>query len=211
MVISLKEYAMARSQIVNWEEFIAQHTWASSYQKPTHNRVPSHCVAIYHQVDLDKKTVKDTLYVTTWDDQFKSEFKDLSLAWVKEHFVVEEEDIRQLETPEEAIIKPGGEIFFLLESTGRVAGVVAIVLHEGICELAKMTVRKEYTGKGYAHILMRESIEWARSKKYPFVELMSNTVLENAIVLYKKYGFETTHLGPHSAYARANIIMRLTF
>ncbi|KAI8639110.1 acyl-CoA N-acyltransferase [Parasitella parasitica] len=128
-----------------------------------------------------------------------------------QYFEVEESDLKQLDTPEEAIIQPGGEIFFLLEGSGRVAGVVATVIHQGVCELAKMTVRKECNGRGYAHILMRESIHWAKQKDYPYIELLSSVELQNAIILYKKYGFETIHLGPHPDYKRCSIIMRLTF
>lgn len=41
------------------------------------------------------------------------------------------------------------------------------------------------------------------------ITLLSNTILEPAISLYKKHGFETVHLGPHPDYERCNIEMRL--
>ncbi|KAI8387045.1 acyl-CoA N-acyltransferase [Blakeslea trispora] len=212
MNYNIREYAILRNQIIDWDVFGLQNPWAINQNKLENKKgIPKNCVAIYHRVNTNQETLEETLYLTTWDIEYKAEFKSLSLVWVQEHFKVEESDIKQLDTPEQVIIQPGGEIFFLLDYGHRVVGVVAMVLHGDTYELAKMTVRKECTGRGYAHILMRESIDWAREKGCPSIELMSNVVLENAILLYKKYGFETIHLGPHPAYARCNIIMRLTF
>jgi GNAT superfamily N-acetyltransferase len=202
-----KEYALLRGKIVVWNDFLAENPWATT----NYNQVPKHCISVYYCVDLVQKTVTDRLCVVTYDEKYKSEFKELSLVWVSEHFVVEESDIKQVETPEEVIIKPGGEIFFVLNSEEVVVGVVATVIHKGDCELAKMTVRKGYTGRGYANVLMKESIQWAKDNNYPFIELLSSTKLENAINIYKKFGFVTTHLGSHPDYARCDIIMRLTF
>ncbi|GAN03506.1 GNAT family acetyltransferase [Mucor ambiguus] len=212
MNANVREYALVKGKIVEWSDFVRENPWATVKTNPF-SAVPvaSNCISVYYVVDLEKMNFMDRLCMVTWDLKYKSEFKELSLMWVKQYFEVEESDLKQLETPEEAIIQPGGEIFFLLESSGRVAGVVATVIHQGNCELAKMTVRKECNGKGYAHILMRESINWAQDNKYPFIELLSSIQLENAIILYKKYGFETTHLGSHPDYKRCNIIMRLTF
>lgn len=206
------EYALVKGKITDWADFIEQNQWAATKtNKFSSLPVASNCISVYYVVDLEQMMIIDRLCMVTWDLKYKSEFKELSLVWVKQYFEVEESDLKQLDTPEESIIQPGGEVFFLLESSGRVAGVVATVIHQGVCELAKMTVRKECTGKGYAHILMRESIKWAKDKNFPYIELLSSVSLENAILLYKKYGFETTHLGPHPDYKRCNIVMRLTF
>ncbi|KAG2199298.1 hypothetical protein INT46_003378 [Mucor plumbeus] len=212
MNLAYTEYALVKGKITNWADFVEQNQWAAiKTNKFSSLPIASNCVSVYYVVDVEQMAIIDRLCMVTWDLKYKSEFKELSLVWVKQYFEVEELDLKQLDTPEESIIQPGGEIFFLIESSGRVAGVVATVIHQGACELAKMTVRKECNGKGYAHILMRESIKWAKDKKFPYIELLSSVSLENAIILYKKYGFETTHLGPHPDYKRCNIIMRLTF
>lgn len=201
---------MARGKIIEWDEFLMNNPWAAHHDY-SNNQVPSNCVAVYYVVSKEKDEIVERLCMTTWDAKYKEDFKTLSLAWVEEHFEVEQTDLIQVETPEQVILQPGGEVFFLLNSTGVVVGVVANLIHQGVCELVKMTVRKEYTGRGYAHILMREAIRWAKEKNYPFIELLSNIKLENAISIYKKYGFETTLLGPHPDYVRCNIGMRLTF
>lgn len=149
------------------------------------------------------------LYCTTYDSKYKSDFKDLNLKWVSTLFKVEPSDLKQLNDPEGSIVVPGGNIIFVLEEDHKVAGTVAMIVHEGACELGKMTVADQYQGKGYAHPLMREGIAWARRQGYPDITLYSSTTLEKAIRLYEKHGFVTTHLGKHPYYERCNIIMNL--
>lgn len=209
-VQTYREYAMMRGQFVEWNEFVSENDWAKNH-KYTQVALPDQCASVYYVVDKEEQIVTDRLCMVTYDDKYKKDFKELNLVWVKEFFAVEESDIFQLDTPETAIIQPGGEIFFLLTSEGDVAGCVSDIIAHGECELAKMTVKRSCTGKGYAHLLMREAIQWAKDKKYPFLKLYSSVNLENAISLYKKYGFQTIHLGEHPSYKRCDIIMQLDF
>lgn len=202
-----KQYAMMRNQCIEWQEFILNETWAASV---TPSDVPENCVAIYYVVNQAEQKLLDTLYVVSWSTKYKQEFKDMSLAWVQESFEVEESDLKQVETPEKTIIQPGGQIFFLLDGQKRMVGTIAMMMCEGECELGKLTVKKEYNGKGYAHPLMREAIAWARDTKQPSILLLCAVKLEKAITLYKRYGFETIHLGQHPEYKRCDIVMRLT-
>ncbi|KAI8340068.1 acyl-CoA N-acyltransferase [Chlamydoabsidia padenii] len=208
---TITTYAMMRNEIVEWSDYVAKNEWAASALKsrPSSSPVPDHCVAIYYRVDKEKKEIINKLYCTTWDSRYKSDFKHLNLIWVSRLFKVEPSDLRQLEYPEETIIMPGGDIIFVLEEDHTVAGTVAMIVHEGACELGKMTVADEHQGKGYAHPLMREGISWARRQGFPDITLVSSTTLKKAINLYKKHGFITTHLGKHHSYERCDIIMNL--
>lgn len=201
----LKKYAMMRNQFVEWNKFLCDNAWATSVD----TNVPEKCVAVYYVINENR--VVDTLYVISWSTQYKQDFKEMSLAWVQESFELEESDIRQLETPEKTIIQPGGQIFFLLNGERRMVGTIAMMLCDGECELGKLTIKKEFNGKGYAHPLMREGIAWARDGKQKSVLLLCAVKLEKAITLYKRYGFETIHLGQHPEYKRCDIVMRLTF
>ncbi|KAI9359537.1 hypothetical protein BD770DRAFT_386266 [Pilaira anomala] len=189
---SFSEYALVGGKFVEWNQFLIEHEWAKSHEFTA--PVPENCKTVYYIVKENK--IIDRATVITFDARYKQDFKELNLAWVTQLFEVEESDIKQLESPEESILH---------------AGVVADVIHDGECELAKMTVRKECTGKGYANILMKESIEWAKEQGFPFIKLYSSVQLENAIALYKKFGFETIHLGKHPSYKRCSIIMQLDF
>ncbi|KAI9292035.1 acyl-CoA N-acyltransferase [Neoconidiobolus thromboides FSU 785] len=142
----------------------------------------------------------------TWDEKYKYEFKRLNLKWVQEFFEVEEADTKQFEYPE-TIVNDGGEIFFLLDKD-KVIGTVAMMKHGDEYELSKLAVDDGYKGQGLSKILMDASIKWVKDKGYKSILIISNTKLEPAINLYKKYGFETIHLGQHPSYSRANIVMR---
>ena len=62
--------------------------------------------------------------------------------------MLEDSDLKDLLKPEESIIDLGGEIFFAL-ANGIVIGTAAMIpFPNSKIELAKMTVQKEYRGKG---------------------------------------------------------------
>jgi N-acetylglutamate synthase-like GNAT family acetyltransferase len=101
----------------------------------------------------------------------------------------------------------GGYIFSLV-SEGEVLGVCALFSEgSGTYELARMAVKPQHQGKGFGNALISACLaklsEIGASKVY----LVSNTKLESAIALYKKYGFKTVHEGQHPVYSRANIVM----
>ncbi|KYG66443.1 hypothetical protein AZI86_05190 [Bdellovibrio bacteriovorus] len=150
----------------------------------------------------------DQVKVITFNPKYVNSYIELNRQWIEKYFKIEPMDIAQLENPYENVLKHG-EIFFLLEN--EVAkGTCAMIEHGvGCYELAKMAVDPISRGKGYGDILMEEAIKWARTKGANKVMLLSNTILEPAITLYKKHGFKTTHLGPHPDYERCNIEMEL--
>ena len=147
--------------------------------------------------------------VEPFQDEYTDDFKRLNLEWIEKYFVVEEIDKKQLEDPQENIIEPGGEIYSVIED-GKVRGVCALIFHEeGVYEIAKMAVDKESRGKGYGNLLMEAVIGGARKKEANKILIVSNTRLEAAINLYKKYGFIITRLGQDPDYERGNIEMQL--
>jgi len=154
---------------------------------------------------MSDKNVK----VEPFQDEFADDFKRLNLEWIEKYFVVEEMDKKHLDHPRENIIEAGGEIYSVLED-GIVKGVCALVFHEeGVYELAKMAVDKESRGKGYGNLLMEAVIKGARDKNAEKIIIVSNSQLDAAINLYKKYGFITTRLGQDPDYERGNIEMQL--
>ena len=157
---------------------------------------------------LQRVNMADKHNLTTFDPKYLPAFVSLNIRWIEKFFEVEETDRQQLNNPHANILDPGGEIFFLLEGDHCV-GTCAMVPHHGSYELAKMAVHPDSQGKGYGDILMQAAIDWAREKDLEEIVLLSNTILEPAICLYKKHGFQTTMLGPHPDYKRCNIEMRL--
>jgi hypothetical protein len=56
---------------------------------------------------------------------------------------------------------------------------------------------------------MQHCIDFAKSNHFKGLMLYSNTKLENAIYIYKKYGFVEVPLEPNSPYVRSDIKMEL--
>ncbi len=154
-------------------------------------------------------TLPDDVEVERFDERYAADFKRLNLEWIEMYFKVEEMDEKHLNNPREYIIEPGGEIYSVVED-GKVKGACALIFHEeGVYEIAKMAVDQDSRGKGYGNLLMEASIEGARDKGADKILIVSNTILEPAINLYKKYGFQTTHLGQDPDYKRGNIELQL--
>jgi GNAT superfamily N-acetyltransferase len=138
-------------------------------------------------------------------------FRDLNLAWIERHFVVEARDRYELDDPEQHILGAGGHVFIAEADSDagvEVLGTCALVVDHGVHELVKMAVAESARGRGVGRALAEAVIEKARALGAPRVELLSNTVLGPAIALYRSLGFQEVALPP-SEYARANIKMVL--
>lgn len=134
------------------------------------------------------------------------DFVRLNLQWIDEYFGREDAD-RKMAADPFRIVADGGHIISLVED-GRVLGVCALVKEgEGCYQLARMAVAPEERGKGHGDALMDAALERARADGATRVYLLSNTVLEPAIALYRKHGFVTQAQDGHPAYARCNIVM----
>lgn len=122
-------------------------------------------------------------------------------------------DLYQLEHPEETIIGKGGEIFFARDINDEkiVMGTVAVIPYGGEdkYEIIKMAVDPEFQGKGVGKLLLERAINWCKEKKAKEILILSNTVLEPAINMYKKSGFQVVHLGAHPDYERCDIVMNM--
>ena len=135
-----------------------------------------------------------------------ADFIRLNQQWISHYFELEQADIELAADPEK-VIRQGGYVFSLLHE-GQVAGVCALFNKgEDQFELARMAVDPAYQGRGYANLLMDAAMQKLQAIKAKRVYLVSNTKLNTAIVLYKKYGFVVESLGQHPHYARADITM----
>ena len=50
------------------------------------------------------------LQISTWDPRYRDDFVSLNEAWVREFFVMEDNDRKHFDDPEASIIAPGGDI-----------------------------------------------------------------------------------------------------
>ena len=158
--------------------------------------------------------------VTTASDQSKVElvefrpelaqaFEALNRRWIEEYFVVEAADLEVFSDPYTAIVKPGGQIFFVLER-GEARGTCAIMRHDAdVYELAKMAVDPLSQGRGYGNLLIERAIEFARASGAEKVMLLTNSRLDAAIRLYEKHGFKSVPISHADHYSRVDVEMEL--
>jgi len=140
------------------------------------------------------------------DKNLLDDFIRLNEEWISTYFELEDVDHALAANPSQ-IMEKGGYIFSLV-SQGKVLGVCALFNEgNGVFELARMAVSPQSQGNGCGHTLMQACLAKLSNLSAKKVYLVSNTKLEAAIALYKKYGFKTTSLGQHPVYSRANIVM----
>ncbi len=147
--------------------------------------------------------------IVSFQPAYAKAFYDLNIEWLEHYFYVEDYDREVLSKPKQYILNRNGHIFFAVEE-GIVYGTVALMPHdENSFELTKMAVLPEARGKYLGHELMKHCISFSR-KEGKNLMLYSNTLLENAIHIYRKFGFVEVPVETNSPYKRCNIKMTLT-
>lgn len=138
-------------------------------------------------------------------------FYNLNIEWLKTYFYVEPYDEEVLSKPELYIINKGGHIFFA-KLDGIVVGTVALMPtnNSTVFELTKMAVSPKHRGYKIGQKLMQYCIKFAKDENFTTLMLYSNTKLENAIYIYRKYGFIEIPVESNSPYKRSDIKMELT-
>ena len=145
--------------------------------------------------------------VISYNKKFSEDFYTLNKLWIEESWSLEDSDKEDLLKPEK-IIDKGGQIFFAV-SNGKAVGTVAMISSfKNKFELAKMTVKSQFRGKGIANSLMDQCIQFAKEKKAKEIFLISNDSLNIARNLYDKYGFIEVELDSKK-YKRGNVKMTL--
>ena len=146
--------------------------------------------------------------IINFQDNFEKDFFDLNIEWLEYFFQVEEYDYEVLSNSKKYIINKGGKIFFA-ESAGNIIGTVALMPTKNklVFELTKMAVKPEYRNKGIGKKLLKKCIDYSKSNSYSSIILYSNKKLNNAIHLYRKFGFKEIRMEKKSPYLRANIKM----
>lgn len=159
-------------------------------------------------ISLEQMEIK----IIDYRQEFSKNFYDLNIEWLQTFFYVEPYDEEVLSKPEIYIINKGGHIFFA-EKNKQILGTVALMPTQtpGILELTKMAVLPEERGQKIGQQLLQHCIAFAKTQKLKGLLLYSNTKLENAIYLYRKYGFEELELEKDNPYERADIKMILKF
>lgn len=147
--------------------------------------------------------------IVPFQPEYAKDFKALNIAWLEKFFWVEPHDEEVLGKPDKYILQPGGNIFFV-KAGDEIIGTVALMkMEEGVFELTKMAITPQYQGQQLGQKLMEHTIEYARTQGWKHLIIYSNRKLENAIYIYKKYGFEEIPIEQNNPYSRGDIKMKL--
>jgi putative acetyltransferase len=134
--------------------------------------------------------MKDPCQIIEYKDEHQHDFKALNAVWLEHYNLMESHDLQMLDDPRGTILENGG-VIYLAQCDGRVVGSAALIKeHDGVYELAKMTVAEAYQKRGISKVLLEKCLEKAKALKATKVTLFSNHQLKAALALYEKYGFQ---------------------
>ncbi|WP_317207936.1 GNAT family N-acetyltransferase [Chryseobacterium taklimakanense] len=130
--------------------------------------------------------------------------------WLAKYFRIEEGDVASLSDPQKHIIDRGGHIYYA-KLNGEIVGTASLLKKsETVYELGKLAVSDKAQGYGIGTLLIEHCLNMAKQKQITTLILYSNTILQSAIHLFRKYGFEEVEL-ESGVYERANIKMEKHF
>jgi DNA-binding MarR family transcriptional regulator/GNAT superfamily N-acetyltransferase len=150
------------------------------------------------------------VHIVDYKPAYLEAFKRLNEEWISKYFKMETADHKALDNPQKNIIAKGGHILVALYNNEPVGVCALIKMDDPVYEyeLAKMAVSPAAQGKNIGWLLGKAAIDKARSLGVKKLYLESNTILQPAINLYHKLGFQKV-VGHATPYERCNIQMEL--
>lgn len=156
---------------------------------------------------MSKKNVVD---IIEFSEELSEPIKTLNYEWLEKYFRIEEGDVASLSDPQKHIIDKGGHIYYA-KLDGEIVGTASLLKKsETVYELGKLAVSDKAQGHGIGTILIEHCLNIAKQKQITTLILYSNTTLQSAIHLFRKYGFQEVEL-ESGVYERANIKMEKHF
>ena len=156
---------------------------------------------------MSKKNLVD---IIEFSEELSVPIKTLNYEWLEKYFRIEEGDVASLSDPQKHIIDKGGHIYYA-KLNGEIVGTASLLKKsETVYELGKLAVSDKAQGHGIGTILIEHCLNIAKQKQIKTLILYSNTILQSAIHLFRKYGFEEVDL-ESGVYERANIKMEKHF
>ena len=100
--------------------------------------------------------------IIPFNNKYSNAFLELNKTWIEEYWSLEKADLIDLKNPQKAILEKGGEIFFLIYNQKAIGTAAIIPFNYNKVELAKMTIQKNFRGKGLSKILLEHCINYAK-------------------------------------------------
>lgn len=150
------------------------------------------------------------LKIVDYEPALQPYFERFNKAWLEEFFTVEPLDKWVLEQPQQAILDRGGKVYFAATGNAVIGTVALRFIEEGVYEMTKMAVDRNYRGGGAGKFLCSTAIEKAKQLGAERLILYSNSVLKNAIHIYLAAGFKHIPVVP-GTYERSDVMMEIIF
>ncbi len=128
--------------------------------------------------------------IINYENKYQPGFKSLNLEWLDKYNLTESHDLEILDDPQGTVIARGGCIFLAMDENNLIGTAGLWKENDEEYELIKMAVDTVYRGRGISKILLDKCIAEAKLRGAKKIFLYSNSQLQTAIQLYKKYGFE---------------------
>ena len=146
--------------------------------------------------------------IIEYQEQNHDDFRRLNLEWLEKYNLAESHDLEILDDPKGTILDRGG-VIYLAKVENKIVGSAALMKEvDDVYELVKMAVTRSFQGKGISKLLLEKCLETARKWNAKKLTLYSNSQLQTALGLYKKYGFY--HIpADNSPFVTADVRMEL--
>tara|TARA_R110002126_G_scaffold290545_1_gene447788 strand:- start:3140 stop:3619 length:480 start_codon:yes stop_codon:yes gene_type:complete len=131
----------------------------------------------------------NVLEIKDYEDKYQKEFKEINLHWLKKNELYEKADDALLDHPDEFVKK--GATILLAHLETKIVGTICInPIDETSKEILKFAVQEGYQGLGIGKKLMNLAIDLSKKNKVETIILESSSKLQNALKMYKKFGFQ---------------------
>ena len=148
--------------------------------------------------------------IIPFSNEFSKDFYELNIEWLKALFYVEPYDEEILSKPKKYITDKGGYIFFAKADNNIVGTVALMPMSSGNAfELTKMAVSPKLRRQKIGQKIMQYCIDFSKENNIEKLVIYSSRKLENAIYIYKKYGFVEIPVEPDCHYKRCDIKLEL--
>ena len=150
--------------------------------------------------------------IVIYEKKYKNVFIEMNKQWISNMFVIEKEDLAVLNNIEQSLVA-GGQIFFAFDDNDEVLACCMIApLPNGEWEIEKFCAKGMYTGSGAGSACLKACIDYAKEKRIEKVVIVTNRKCEQAIHLYRKFGFVEVPVDKEKfPFDRANIAFEQTF
>src|SRR6478735_8713602 len=100
--------------------------------------------------------------IIEYQDHHQPIFKALNAVWLERYHLMEERDVEMLNDPHKFILEEGG-VIYLAQYQNEIVGSAALIKeHDGVYELAKMTVADSHQKMGISKILLERCLTKAK-------------------------------------------------